>query len=509
MSVMQPVVMMQGIVKRFGALVASDHVDLDILPNEIHALLGENGAGKTTLMKILYGLYQPDEGHIVIGGQPARLASPAAAIAHGIGFVSQHFSLVPTLTVAENIVLGYEGGALLDRAAMIASVTDTEQRYGFRVDPNALVRNLSVGQQQRVEILKALYRDCRVLILDEPTAVLTPQDAESLFETLRDLQQKHLSVIIITHKLEEVMAISQRVTVLRQGRVVGRVNTAETSPPQLANLMVGRNTVIVTRNLDHQISPEVALTVDGLRASDRRGVAALRGVTFHVHAGEVVGIAGVAGNGQSELVRILNGMQVPEGGSVVVSGKPVTLGDPRALSRARVGRIPEDRLKGVVGDLNVTHNLTLERIDDYTRAGHLDHKSMRETAERLIHEYQIKAKPYDLARTLSGGNMQKIILARTLSQRPVVVIAAQPTRGLDVGATEYVHQKLLEQKERGAGVLLISEDLDEIMILSDRILVIYEGAIVGEFSAANATVEAIGLLMAGSTARQQTVEALS
>jgi general nucleoside transport system ATP-binding protein len=500
-----PVVQMLGVTKRFGALVANDSVDLDVEPNEIHALLGENGAGKTTLMKVLYGLYQPDSGQILIDGKPVRLKSPADAIAHGIGYVSQHFSLVPTLTVAENIVLGYEGGAVLNQEAMRHAVETLAAQFSFQIDPRAVVRDLAVGQQQRVEILKALYRNCRVLILDEPTAVLTPQDAQSLFQTLRQLQQKHLSVVIITHKLEEVMAISQRVTVLRLGKVVGRRSTAETTQQELANLMVGRDTVIVTRNENHQRGSTGALTVDGLRLADKRGVPILRAVDFRIRSSEIVGLAGVAGNGQSELVAILNGMLLPDSGNVLVNGKAVKLGDPREFNRASVGRIPEDRLKGVVGDLTVAQNLTIEMLDDYTQAGHLKQGEMQKTAERLIHDFQIKAEPNDRVRTLSGGNIQKIILARTLSRSPAVVIAAQPTRGLDVGATEYVHQKLLEQKVRGAGVLLVSEDLDEIMILSDRILVIYEGQIVGEFEGAIASIEVIGLLMAGSKVEREII----
>jgi simple sugar transport system ATP-binding protein len=495
------VVEMQGITKRFASVLASDHIDLDVESNEIHALLGENGAGKTTLMKILYGLYQPDEGSVSIKGTAVQLKSPADAIARGVGFVSQHFSLVPTLTVAENIVLGYEGGRLVQRDAIVDKVAETAKRYGFQLDPNALVGDLAVGQQQRVEILKALYRDCQILILDEPTAVLPPQDAAGLFDILRELQQKHLSVVIIMHKLEEVMAISQRVTVLRQGRVVGRKQTADTSPAELANLMVGRDTVVVARNTAHHPGQAVALQADNLKMTDGRGVPVLRGVSFKVHVGEVVGIAGVAGNGQSELVAILNGTLKPDSGRVLADGQPMKPGDPREFNRAKIGRIPEDRLKGVIGDLTVAQNLALEQIEDYSSAGHLKRAQIQERAERLIREYQIKAKPDDRTCTLSGGNIQKIILARALAQQPKLIIAAQPTRGLDVGATEYIHQKLLEQKERGAGVLLVSEDLDEVMILSDRILVIYEGQIVGQLQTASASIDEIGLLMAGSAVK--------
>jgi simple sugar transport system ATP-binding protein len=494
---MPAVVEMCGITKRFGTLVANDAIDLDVEANEIQALLGENGAGKTTLMKILYGMYQPDEGEIHIQGQRVHLKSPADAIAQGVGFVSQHFSLVPTFTVAENVVLGYEGGRVLNQGEMHATVAKLASTYGFSIEPAAVVRDLSVGEQQRVEILKALYRRCRILILDEPTAVLTPNDTEKLFESLRDLQQKHLSVFIITHKLEEAMAISQRVTVLRLGKVVGREHTANTSPMALAQLMVGRHTVPITRNTNHRSGQTIALEVDRLKLTDKRGVPVLRDVSFNVYAGEIVGVVGVAGNGQSELVSILNGMSRPDSGQVRVNGHSLELGDPRAFYRMKVGRIPEDRLKGIVGELTVAQNLALEHIADFTHNNLLDHQQIQKTASRLIEEFQIKAKPNDRVRTLSGGNIQKIILARTLSQQPTVVIAAQPTRGLDVGATEYVHQKLTEQKARGAAILLVSEDLDEILLLSDHILVIYEGQIVAVIPAETADLHKIGLLMAG------------
>ncbi len=492
------VVEMRGITKRFGSLVANDHIDLEIAPEEIHALLGENGAGKSTLMKILYGFYQPDEGEILVEGKQVTLKSPVDAIRAGIGLVSQHFSLVPTFTVAENIVLGFEAASVLNRDALNQRVIDTARRYGFSVDPNAIVRELSVGQQQRVEILKALYRQCRVLILDEPTAVLTPRDSAALFETLRQLQQQNLSVIIITHKLEEVMAFSQRVTVLRLGKVAGREMTSQTNPQALARLMVGRNVLEVTRNSDHKAGESVALSVKNLSVSDKRGVPSLRDVSFNVHEGEVVGIAGIAGNGQSELVAVLGGLIKPDSGDVRVIGRPVELGDPRSFIKHKVARIPEDRLKGVLGDLSVAENLALEHISDFTQRGHLNHQHIQQMAQQLITDFQIKAKRTDRVRTLSGGNIQKVILARTLSRQPSIVIAAQPTRGLDIGATEYVHQKLLEQKTRGAGVLLVSEDLDETLLLSDRILVIYAGTIVGEFTAGQVNVDHVGLLMAGS-----------
>jgi simple sugar transport system ATP-binding protein len=449
-------------------------------------------------MKILYGFYQPDEGQIFVEGKSVVLKSPVDAIRAGIGLVSQHFSLVPTFTVAENIVLGFEAASILNRDTLNQRVSDTARRCGFSIDPNAVVRDLSVGQQQRVEILKALYRQCRVLILDEPTAVLTPRDAAILFETLKQLQQQNLSVIIITHKLEEVMAFSQRVTVLRLGKVVGRELTAQTNSQALARLMVGRNVLEVTRNVDHQAGQAVALSVKNLSVVDKRGLPAVRDISFTIRKGEVVGIAGIAGNGQSELVSVLGGLLKPTSGQILVGDKLVNLGDPRSVIQHKVARIPEDRLKGVIGDLTVAENLALEEIGDFTRSGHLNRKVIQQTAQTLIADYQIKANPNDKVRTLSGGNIQKVILARTLSRQPSVVIAAQPTRGLDIGATEYVHQKLLEQKARGAGVLIISEDLDETLRLSDRILVIYAGSIVGEFAAKDVNIDQISLLMAGS-----------
>lgn len=492
------IIQLQGITKRFGELVANDQIDLTINKQEIIALLGENGAGKTTLTKILYGMYQPDEGDILVDGVATRFNSPADAIDNGVGFVSQHFSLVPTFTVAENVVLGREGGRILSHKEMERLTAETAERNGFTIDPSALVRDLSVGEQQRVEILKALYRDCRVLILDEPTAVLTPHDIDSLFKILNDLREKHLSVIIITHKLDEAMAISQRVVVLRLGKVVGKVNTAETNKTALAQMMVGRETVVVARNTEREASKEVVLSVKDLQVTDKRGVETLRGVSLDLHAGEIVGVAGVAGNGQSELVSILNGMLVPNKGSIQLGQDTLPLGDPRVFYERKIGRIPEDRLKGIIGDLTVAQNLALERINDFATSGHLRHKQIKANAEQLIKDFQIKATPDDRARTLSGGNIQKIILARTLSQQPVAVIASQPTRGLDIGATEYVHQKLLEQKEQGTGILLISEDLDEVLILSDRILVMYDGEIVGEMRADQANIDQISLLMAGS-----------
>ena len=487
---------MRGIVKRFGPLLASDHVDFDVHKGEIHALLGENGAGKTTLMRILYGLYHADAGEIRVGGRPAQIHAPRDAIAAGIGMVTQHFALVAPLTVTENIILGQPGGIQLDMESAHADVLAASGRFGLEIDPRARIRDLSVGQRQRVEILKALYRDANVLILDEPTAVLVPQEVDQLFDGLRLLQQRGLAVIFISHKLHEVMSITNRITVLRHGRVAGSVATANTSTRDLAQMMVGRVTIPAVKPPE-QTQGAVALEVHAVRALDNKDVEALRGISLQVRQGEILGLAGVSGNGQVELAQVLDGTRRPTGGRVAVNGRDVTDGDPTTMMRAGVGRIPEDRHASVVGDLTVAQNMALEHLDEFRRRGVLDRKKMRSHAETLIAAYQIKAGPDDRIRTLSGGNIQKVILARVLERNPDVIVVAQPTRGLDIGATEYVRGKLVEQRGRGAAVLLISEDLDEILELADRIAVIYEGEIVGELTADEATPERLGLLMSG------------
>lgn len=531
-----PFISLHGVTKRFGSLTALSSVDLEVRAGEILALLGENGAGKTTLTKILYGLYQPDDGEVRVAGEVASFRSPADSIASGIGLVTQHFSLVPSLTVVENVVLGREGGLVLDRARLETAVLATAARYGLDVAPRARVRAMSVGAQQRVEILKALHRDCRLLILDEPTAVLTPQDSERLFETLESLRQQGLAIIIITHKLREVMRVSQRVVVLRNGGVAGERMTADATQSELARLMIGRDAAQVARRAlviapGAGVAPASAATgsvhtssnlsvpstgapsaptpvpvreplveVRNLTLSDRRGVKLLDDVTFSLYPGELVGVAAVAGNGQSELVDILTGMSKPTAGEVSLQGKRISGLPPKRLTQLGVGRIPEDRFEAVIGELSVRDNLALEHLDAFTRAGHLSPAKMSAEADRLIAEYQVKAKPTDLVRTLSGGNIQKIVLARTLSRRPRLVAAAQPTRGLDVGATAYVHERLLEQRDRGAAVLLVSEDLDEVLRLSDRVLVMYGGRLVADLQADAADKQRVGLLMAGEDA---------
>ncbi len=495
------IVEMRGITKRFGSVIANRNVNFSLEKGEIHALLGENGAGKTTLMRILYGLYRPDEGEILVEGQPVTINSPKDAIALGIGMVTQHFALVPTLTVAENVVLGFNDAFRLDRQRIEAEVGEAARRFGMEIDPAVQVGHLSVGQRQRVEILKALYRHARVLILDEPTAVLTPQEVEALFETLRRLQRDGLSVIFITHKLAEVMAITDRITVLRDGEVVGTVETAETDEQALARMMVGRESFGV-RSETPASGGEPILRMEAVSAVDDRGLPALHAIDLTVHRGEILGIAGVGGNGQRELAEVLSGLRTPTEGRIRVEGADMTGATPAELNAAGVGRIPEDRHKGIVGDLSVAENMALEELPRFVRKGRLDRQAITAHAQRLIEQFQIKARPTDRARTLSGGNMQKVLLARVLSRNPKVVIAPQPTRGLDIGATDYVRSQLLAQRERGAGVLLISEDLDEILALSDRIAVIYEGEIVGILPAHEADIETLGLMMAGAVRQE-------
>jgi len=491
-----PAVELRRLTKRFGDLVANDAVDFAATRGEVHALLGENGAGKTTLMRVLYGLTRPDEGEILVDGRHVAIHGPKDAIANGIGMVTQHFALVRPLTVTENVVLGTTRGIRVGLAAAAKRVGEAAERFGLRADPLARVGDLSVGEQQRVEILKALYRDCRVLILDEPTAVLVPQEVDALFATLRRLCDEGIAVVFISHKLHEVRAVSKRVTVLRRGAVVGTRETSEVDARELAALMVGRPTLGVERPAP-LAAGETVLRIDGLSATGRQGLPALHEVGFEVRRGEIVGIAGVSGNGQTELVDVLCGMSPPTAGTVRLDGVDITGSHPAEAVEAGIGRIPEDRHAAVVGELSVAENLALEHLHEFRRGPQLDERRLREQAERLIERFTIKAQPGDLARTLSGGNLQKLVLARVLSRDPKVIVVSQPTRGIDVGATEYVHGELLAQRERGAGVLLVSEDLDELLTLADRLLVFYEGRIVGETSAADADRQRLGLLMAG------------
>ena len=501
------VVQMKNITKRFGNLIANNKVNFDLKQGEIHALLGENGAGKSTLMRILYGLYREDEGEIIINGKNVKILSPKDAIREGIGMVSQHFTLVPPLTVAENVVLGAIEGLRIEPKTIQQLVARAAEKYGIPVKPESVVRHLSVGEQQRVEILKALYREAKVLIMDEPTAVLVPQEVEALFKSLKHLVQQGLSVIFISHKLNEIMEICDRITVLRNGNVIGTVERAQTTEKELAKMMVGRETFGVKRQEKRQHGSPV-LTVKHLDLVDEKGLKKLDDVSFEVNRGEIFSIAGVSGNGQADLIKVLTGLVKPTGGSIILNGQDITVASPAKITAAGMGRTPEDRHAGVVGELTVAENLALENIKSFVKRGVLDRRKIRENAVKLIEEYNIKASPDDRVRTLSGGNMQKVVMARSLSQSPCCVLAAQPTRGLDVGATEYVRSKLLEQRDANAGVLLISEDLDEIMALSDRIAVIYEGAIVGILPASEANEEVLGLMMAGAMRMEKNSQSL-
>lgn len=502
-----PIVVMKGITKRFPGVVANDNIDLEIRKGEIHALLGENGAGKTTLMNILYGLYTPDAGEIYVRGKKVTIRSPKDAVDLKIGMIHQHFVLVPPFTVTQNIVLGMKfPKGILNLEEAEKKVAEISQKYGIKVDPRAQIWQLSVGEQQRVEILKALFRGAEILILDEPTAVLTPRETKDLFKTLRSLAKDGCAIVFISHKLDEVMEISDRVTVLRQGKVVATKKTGATNKRELAKLMVGREVVFRLKKAKAKIG-RPALEVENLHALSDRGLPALKGVSFSVHEGEILGMAGVSGNGQRELAEVIAGIRKATSGRVLIFGRDVTNRSPKEIIDLGVGRIPEDRLQmGLITDLTVAENLISEVHEKFSNkflffpAGiFLDHPKINSYAEKLISEYKIVTPSRDaLTKTLSGGNLQKLILARVLAQNPKILIASQPTRGLDVGATEYIRRKLLEQKRKGAAILLISEDLGEILMLSDRIAVIYEGKIMGIVPAAKAKIEELGLMMAGT-----------
>lgn len=492
---------MCGIVKRFPGVVANAGVSFDVRSGEIHALLGENGAGKSTLMKILYGLYQPDEGEIRLNGEPVAFHSPREAIAAGIGMIHQHFMLVPTLTVAENVALGLRSsrGLRLDLDRVSERIRQLSATYGLQVDPEAPVWQLAVGEQQRVEIIKALYRGAALLVLDEPTAVLTPQEVADFFIILRRMAAEGHAIIFISHKLHEVLTISDRVTVLRDGRVVGTQPTASMTRAELARLMVGRE-VLLERHRAPVTVGETRLQVQDLWTQGDRDTPALRGVSFEVRAGEILGVAGVSGNGQRELAESLAGLRVPLRGRVTVDGHDVTGASPAALIGAGLAYIPEERMRtGAIKEFSVEENVILQ---DHVRAPFargvfLNFPVIAEHTTRLVREFRVKtpssATP---VKNLSGGNIQKLILARELSRKPRVLIAAQPTRGVDIGATEYIHQVLLDQRATGTATLLISEDLDEVRALSDRIVVLYEGQIVG-IVPSDVPVETLGLMMAG------------
>lgn len=493
--------LLREITKTFPNVLANDRITLEVRSGEVHALLGENGAGKTTLMNVLYGIYQADSGEIWVRGRRERIRAPRDAIALGIGMVPQHFLLVRRHTVAENVTLGLPGEGFLFPARRIERrISELGERYGLGVDPRAQIASLSPSEQQRVEILKALIRGAQILILDEPTSVLTPQEAQGLFRVLRRMKGEGHAVIFISHKLDEVTAIADRITVLRRGRVIATLPTAEADKPSLARMMIGRD--VEFRIGREPRTPEgPGLVVEDLRARTDRNLPALRGVSLTVRRGEIVGIAGVAGNGQRELVEVITGLRPAAGGRVRVLDRDVTNASPRACHEAGIAHVPEDRLRmGIVPSLSVAENLTLKayRYPPFSRGPIIDRPAINAFAHRMIAEYEIVTpSPHTPARLLSGGNIQKLILSRELSARPLVIVAAHPTSGLDVSATEQIHALLLRHRREGAAILLVSEDLDEILALSDRIAVMYSGEILGIVDAAEAERERIGLMMMG------------
>ena len=503
-----PVLELRGITKEFPGVLANDHVDFDLRRGEVHALLGENGAGKSTLMSILYGLYTPDSGEILMNGEPVAINSPKDAIELGIGMVHQHFMLIPVMTVTENIVLAQEprhAGVLLDYDAAAERVRELSTSFGLAVDPNARIQKITVGQQQRVEILKALYRGAEILILDEPTAVLTPQEARELFEIIEGLKEQGKSIVFITHKLNEVLEVADRITVLRRGKRVETIPRDGATEAGLARSMVGRE-VLLRVDKKPAEPGEPLLKVADLSVRDDRGLEAVRGVTFDVRAGEIVGIAGVDGNGQSELIDALTGLRKPAGGRMTVGGQDLTHASARQALDAGMGHIPEDRhRRGLVLDFNLAENLALHDYgkEPFSRFGWLNPRRWLRWAAGLLKEFDVRGGgPTTRASSLSGGNQQKVVVAREVSRDPSVLIAAQPTRGLDVGAIEFVHRRLVEQRDAGKAVLLVSLELEEILSLSDRILVLYEGRVVAEFPP-EVSEEEVGIAMTGGR-RQET-----
>lgn len=502
---MKKVIEMKGITKVFPGTIANDNVDFDLLQGETHVLLGENGAGKTTLMNILYGLYQQEKGDIYVDGQLVKIDNPNEAIKLGIGMVHQHFMLVDNFTVAENIILGREPkkGLKLDRKKAVADVKEIADKYGFAIDPNAVVEDISVGQQQKVEILKALYRGAKILILDEPTAVLTPQEIDELGKIIDNLKKEGKSVILITHKLKEVMSMSDRVTIIRRGKVTGIVNTKDTNIDELAELMVGRKVNLVVEKETAKLGAEI-LKVENLSANDQRGIPAVKNVSFEVRSGEILGIAGVDGNGQTELLEVLTGLRKPHDGNVTMNGKDLYGKSPREVIDAGVGHIPEDRHKrGLILKYSLVENsiLGIHKNKEFTKNGFImDYKAIRTHCEKLIEEFDVRTPNADVfASALSGGNQQKLIAAREISKDPELLIAAQPTRGIDVGAIEYIHSRLVEERDKGKAVLLVSLELDEVLALSDRIAVMYDGKIVDILDRKDADEQKLGILMAGGS----------
>jgi general nucleoside transport system ATP-binding protein len=502
-----PVLELHGITKQFPGVLANDHVDLELLRGEVHALLGENGAGKSTLMNILYGLYHPDEGEILLNGTAISFSSAKDAIVHGIGMVHQHFMLIPVMTVAENIVLAEEptyGGVLLDFDEAEKRARELSERFGLAVNPSARIQDITVAQQQRVEILKALYRGAEILVLDEPTAVLTPQEAKELFMIIRELKAQGKSIIFISHKLNEVLEIADRITVLRRGKRIDTVPTEGATEESLARLMVGREVLLRVEKAEaHPAEP--LLEVDDLHVFDDRQLEKVRGVSFQVRSGEIVGIAGVDGNGQTELIDALTGLRRAAEGTISVAGRSMQHATARQMLDVGVGHIPEDRQRrGLVLEFWIAENIELHDYNKLpvAKRGFLFPRRMIERAQKLIADFDIRGGgPRTRAGALSGGNQQKVVVAREVARNPKVLIAAQPTRGLDVGAIEYVHRRLVTERNEGRAVLLVSLELDEIMSLSDRILVMFEGQIVGEYGP-GVTGEELGIAMTGGRRKE-------
>jgi len=502
---MPNVVEMRNITKEFPGVIANDSVDFSLEKGEIHVLLGENGAGKTTLMNQLYGLYQPTSGEIYINGKLVDVKDPNVAISLGVGMVHQHFMLVEPFTVAENIILGSEpvNGIKIDMAKAINDVQKISEQYGLAVDANAKIQDISVGMQQRVEILKALYRGAEILILDEPTAVLTPQEIEELATILRGLGSQGKSIILITHKLKEVMAMSDRVTVIRRGKVIDTLATKTTDTDGLAELMVGRK-VKLTVDKEESVAGDVVLKVENLKALDNRHIPALKGVSFEVKRGEIFAIAGVDGNGQSQLIEVITGLRKATDGKIQLNGNDITGAQTRNIIDAGVSHIPEDRHKrGLVLSHTLAENSVLgdHLKEPYSKNGILDYDIIHKHCLELIEEFDVRTPNEQVeARSLSGGNQQKLIVARELVRNPDLLIASQPTRGVDVGAIEFIHKRLVEQRDQGKAVLLVSLELDEVMNLADRIAVIYDGQIVGIVEGKGATEKELGIMMAGGNA---------
>src|SRR6056297_430300 len=495
---------MQNITKIFPGVKANDNVNLSVKKGEIHALVGENGAGKTTLMNVLYGLYDPDGGQVFYEGNKINLDGPQDAIKLGIGMVHQHFMLVDPLTVTENIVLGNEprSGLMLDQKTAKREVKEISEKYGLFVDPEAKIIDIPVGMQQRVEIIKTLYRGAELLIFDEPTAVLTPQEIDELFEIFKSLKEQGKTIVFITHKLQEVKAISDRITVLRNGKSVDTVDTEDVTEEDVAELMVGRQVLLEVEKTEANPGKKI-FEVNNLKVSDNRDIPAVRGVSLTVRKGEILGIAGVEGNGQTELVEALTGIRKIESGKVKVRDKDITKFDAREIKRESVAHIPEDRQKrGLIMDFNLQENVILgyHDLEPFSRNGIMKYNNIADYTQKLIDEFDIRGGGMEAkAKNLSGGNQQKLIVAREFSQNPEFLIASQPTRGVDVGSIEFIHKQIIERRDNGAGVLLLSADLSEVLSLSDRIAVIFEGEIVDVLDASETDERELGKLMTGST----------